>query len=106
VPRITFVQPDATEQTIEAATGQSVMRVAIAHGISGIVAECGGGLSCATCHVYVPDDWSGKLPPPSEEEIEMLEMAVDTRPTSRLSCQIPLNDHCDGLVILLPERQL
>lgn len=75
-------------------------------GEAGIVAECGGSAMCATCHVYVADDWAGRLPAPLANELEMLECTAAQRaPSSRLSCQIKLTAALDGLVVRLPERQ-
>jgi ferredoxin, 2Fe-2S len=78
----------------------------VAAGIDGIAADCGGCLSCATCHVYVQADWSGRIAPPSRDEAAMLEMtAAPRQPHSRLSCQIVLDASLDGLVVRLPATQ-
>jgi len=106
MPTITFVQPDGTEQVVEAKSGQTAMEAAIASNVSGIVAECGGACSCATCHVYVADDWTGPVGGPSEMEEDMLDFAFDVRASSRLSCQIRLTDEMDGLVLHVPEEQV
>ncbi len=82
------------------------MEAAIAHNVPGIVAECGGACSCATCHVYVEDEWTERVGGPSEMEEDMLDFAFDVRPTSRLSCQIRLTDEMDGLVLHVPEEQV
>jgi 2Fe-2S ferredoxin len=82
------------------------MEAAIANTVPGIVAECGGACSCATCHVYVDDEWTEKVGGPSEMEEDMLDFAFDVRPTSRLSCQIRLTDELDGLVLHVPEEQV
>jgi 2Fe-2S ferredoxin len=82
------------------------MEAAIANNVSGIVAECGGACSCATCHVYVADDWSERVGGPSEMEEDMLDFAFDVRASSRLSCQIRLTDEMDGLVLHVPEEQV
>lgn len=93
-------------EELQGQPGQSVMQLAVASGLDGIVAECGGVLSCATCHVYVSPDWVERLPPPGEDELGMLAFtAVERRDTSRLSCQIILDDSLDGLALELPERQ-
>ena len=86
--------------------GQSLMRAATANGVEEIAADCGGGLSCATCHVYVDEAWRLRLPPPGADEEAMLEMtAAERRPGSRLSCQIVLSAELDGLSVELPETQ-
>ena len=107
MPKVTYVDPDGTELEVDAATGTSVMMAAVNADIDGIVAECGGSLMCATCHVYVDDAFADRLPEMSADENEMLEAAASERlPTSRLSCQIELSDELDGLVVRLPETQL
>jgi 2Fe-2S ferredoxin len=102
---IRFIQHDGREQAIDAADGDSVMRAANDHGVPGIVADCGGCLSCATCHVYVPEDWYDRLDPPSEDETAMLEIAVDPQANSRLSCQITVLPALDGLILNVPAKQ-
>ncbi|KAA0910007.1 2Fe-2S iron-sulfur cluster-binding protein [Aquicoccus porphyridii] len=105
--KVTFIEHDGTETTAEGDHGDSVMSLAVAQGVDGIVAECGGGMMCATCHCYVDDAWFGKTGPRSEGEEDMLESAVtEVKPTSRLSCQITLSDDLDGLVVRLPEVQV
>lgn len=101
MPKITFVQPDGSAQTIEARVGDSVMQTALAHGVPGILAECGGAMMCATCHCYVDDERTGTA---SEGEEDMLECAeAEVRPTSRLTCQIKVSEALDGLTVHLPE---
>jgi len=103
---VTYVEHDGTEHKVDVPTGDSVMRGAVNNMIEGIVAECGGGLACATCHCYVDDAWIGRIAPPSESEIQMLEAtAGERKPGSRLSCQINVTDALDGLVVRLPEKQ-
>ena len=103
--KIVFVDPDGTRHEVEADNGATAMETALRNGISGIVAECGGSLTCATCHVYVDEDWTDKVGDPSAPEEDMLDFAHDIRPNSRLSCQIKIRDDLDGLVLHLPERQ-
>lgn len=104
--RVVFVQPDGTKQEAEAVDGQSVMQVARANLVPGIVAECGGELSCATCHVFVDEHWTAQLPARSEEEVDMLEVTSE-EPTecSRLSCQVRFDAALDGMVITIPASQ-
>ncbi len=88
---------------LEALEGWRAMEVIRDYGLP-IKAECGGACSCATCHVYVAEEWLGKLFPPREEEIEMLDQAFHVHDNSRLSCQILMSDALDGLhVTLAPE---
>lgn len=104
---VVFVSIDGTRRDVDVASGKSVMQAAVSHGVTEIVAECGGTLACATCHVYVAEDMLDRLPPMSEDENEMLDYTASPRkPNSRLSCQLKLNDETlDGLVVELPEEQ-
>jgi ferredoxin, 2Fe-2S len=103
--KITFIQPDGTEQVVEAENGNTVMEVAKKSLVEGIEAECGGACACATCHVFVDEAWHEKTGGPSEMEEDMLDFAFDVRPTSRLSCQIKVTDVLDGLIVRVPEKQ-
>src|SRR3970040_736028 len=103
--RITFVQPDGTEQPVEAQPGMTVMETAKINLIEGIEAECGGACACATCHVYVDAAWREKTGSPSQMEEDMLDFAFDVREQSRLSCQIKLKPELDGLVVRVPAKQ-
>ena len=106
MPRVTFVDTDGSKREIDAAAGTSVMAVARSQGVPGIVAECGGSLTCASCHVFVDDDWVDRLPGVSDDEDDMLDEAAAGRTEcSRLSCQIVLTDEFDGLVLHVPECQ-
>ncbi|MCP8688799.1 2Fe-2S iron-sulfur cluster-binding protein [Marinobacterium sedimentorum] len=101
--RITYIEPDGQRQELVIPDGWSVMEGAIDKGIEGIVAQCGGGCSCATCHVYVV---SGAVDEPGEEELEMLEfVAAERKANSRLSCQLEVSPKLDGLVVQIPDTQ-
>lgn len=103
---VTFIDTSGNAIKIDANPGESVMSVAVQHGVPGIVGECGGNASCATCHVYVDEVFLARVGPPNEAEEDLLELGVsDRRATSRLSCQIALTEECDGLVVHTPERQ-
>ncbi|MEU6223521.1 2Fe-2S iron-sulfur cluster-binding protein [Streptomyces sp. NPDC047042] len=107
MPTVIFQLPDRTEHKVTAESGTVLMQAAVANGVQGIVAECGGNASCATCHVYVATAQSELVGPPNEVEDEMLDFtAAERRPTSRLSCQIQLTDTLDGLVVVVPEEQV
>jgi 2Fe-2S ferredoxin len=106
MPRVTYIEPDGTPREIEAANGTTVMETAVDNNVDGIVAECGGACSCATCHVYVDESWLEKLRPPDAQEDGMLDCVLDRRPNSRLSCQIELSDALDGLLVRVPESQI
>ncbi|MCP3730041.1 2Fe-2S iron-sulfur cluster-binding protein [Sphingomonas sp. MG17] len=105
MPIITYTQDDGTVRRVDAAAGLTVMEVALQQGVSGIAADCGGALSCATCHVYVAPDWFDRLVPASEDELAMLEFTFDPQPNSRLSCQIEIVPALDGLEVAVPARQ-
>jgi 2Fe-2S ferredoxin len=105
MPTIRFVNHLGESTDVEAETGCSVMEAAVDHGLTEIVAECGGALSCATCQVYVASRWLERLPEPDPAELEMLEFAVDPKPNSRLSCQIIVTDALDGMEVETPESQ-
>jgi len=107
MPNITYVHPDGARQVLDVPVGTSVMRGAILNGIDGIVAECGGEMMCATCHVYVDEAQLNRTPLQSDDEKAMLEFtASDRRPNSRLSCQLVVTPEMDGLVVHLPETQV
>ncbi|MFD1211060.1 2Fe-2S iron-sulfur cluster-binding protein [Arthrobacter sp. GCM10027362] len=104
--KILFVHPEGETQEVEAAEGSSAMRAALTGGVQGIAADCGGEASCATCHVYVGEEWADKVGGPGLDEDDMLEFtACERKPTSRLSCQIRIDRNLDGLVLNLPESQ-
>jgi ferredoxin, 2Fe-2S len=103
--KITFVQPDGSQQTVTAAAGVTVMEAAKVNRIAGIEAECGGACACATCHIYVQEAWVDKVGKPAAMEEDMLDFAFDVRPESRLSCQIKVTDALDGLVVTVPGKQ-
>lgn len=103
--RILFIQPDGREQPAEAKPGQSVMQAAIGAMVPGIVADCGGACTCATCHGYVDDAWVGRVPPASADEAEMIDAGcLHTQPNSRLTCQIKVTAEMEGLVIHIPPQ--
>lgn len=104
MPKITYIDAQGTSRTVEGEAGSTVMEVAVRNGVPGIEAECGGACACATCHVYVAQDWVEKLHPPLEDELDRLDEAYDVRPNSRLACQILFSPELDGLtVVLAPE---
>jgi 2Fe-2S ferredoxin len=104
---ITYIQPDGSRKTIEIPAGRTVRDGAISNMIPGIISECGGACSCATCHVYVDENWIASTGGPgSEDEAEMLEFtAMEATENSRLSCQITVTDELDGLVVYVPAEQ-
>ncbi len=98
--------PDGTRRSIPARDGKSLMRAALEADVDAIAADCGGCLTCATCHVIVDPAWAARLPPPSADERAMLEMTAEpAQTTSRLSCQIEITPALDGLAVKLPSTQ-
>lgn len=103
---IHFIASDQSTQDIEAQPGQSLMKAAVDAGVHGIEADCGGTLSCATCHVMFDPVWNARLPPPVTDERDMLDFAASPPEAgSRLSCQVFLTPELDGLRVRLPKRQ-
>ena len=102
---ITIVAFDGTRHEIAAENGSTVMETAIMNGVPGIIAECGGACTCATCHAYVDEAFAEIVGGPSMMEEDMLDFAYDVRPNSRLSCQIKVRDDLDGLIMRVPSRQ-
>lgn len=105
MPKITFIQHNGTEQTVDGLPGMSVMETAIKHLVPGIDADCGGACACATCHVYVDPDWLAKTGEAGSMEQSMLDFANDVETNSRLSCQIKVSDALDGMIVRLPKSQ-
>jgi 2Fe-2S ferredoxin len=103
--RITFIEADGSRHETEAESGATVMEAAIMNGVPGVIAECGGACTCATCHVYVDEAWTGEVGGPSSMEEDMLDFAFDVRPESRLSCQIKVRDALEGAIFHVPSRQ-
>ena len=105
MPKVIFQSSAGDRRTIEIPDGQSVMLGAVQEGVDGIDADCGGACACATCHVYVAEEWLGRLEAPSDMERSMLDFAENVRPTSRLSCQIKVSQVLCGLEVETPESQ-
>jgi 2Fe-2S ferredoxin len=103
--QITFIDKAGQARTVSVSEGTSVMEAAMKNSSPGIEAECGGACACATCHVYVADEWKDLLPKSEGMEDDMLDFAFDVRPNSRLCCQIKMTAALDGLVVHTPERQ-
>lgn len=103
--KITFIQANGSEQTVDVAPGSSLMEVAQNNGVPGIVADCGGNCSCGTCRVFVAADWYPKVGEPGELELDMLDMHAEHFDGERLSCQVPVTEELDGLVVSLPASQ-
>ena len=105
MPKIIYITNDNKEHIVEVPNGLTVMEGAVQNDIPGIDADCGGGMACATCHVYVKEDWLDKLPTKEDGEEDMLDMAHEPKQNSRLSCQLIVSDELDGLEVTIPEKQ-
>lgn len=106
LPKIVFISADKAEDTVDAALGDSIMMAATRSGVAGIVAECGGNCSCATCHVWVRDEFLPLVGEPGEMEEDLLDLAAsERRPGSRLSCQIAVTADMDGMTVEIPPEQ-
>ena len=103
--KIRYIEFNGKEYEAEVANGLSVMEGAVQNDIPGIDADCGGGMACATCHVYVKDEWLNKIPKKEDGEEDMLDMAFEPKKNSRLSCQIIVSDELDGLIVNIPSKQ-
>ncbi len=106
MPRITYIEHNGTEHTVEVAVGLTVMEGAVNNNVPGIDADCGGACACSTCHAYVNPDWVDKLPAREDMEEDMLDFAYEPNARSRLTCQIQVTAEMDGLVLNLPEKQI
>ena len=104
--KITYIEHSGKSHTIEVQNGLTVMEAAVQNNIPGIDADCGGSMACATCHVYVKEEWFSKLPKHEEGEQDMLDVAYEPKKNSRLSCQITVSDEINGLVVTTPEKQI
>ena len=103
--KITYIEHSGKSHTIEVQNGLTVMEGAIQNNIPGIDADCGGSMACATCHVYVKEEWFNKLPKKEDGEEDMLDMAFEPNKFSRLSCQLTVSDKLEGMIVNLPEKQ-
>jgi len=103
--KITYVEHSGKLHTIQVQNGLTVMEGAVQNNIPGIDADCGGSMACATCHVYVKEEWFNKLPKKEDGEEDMLDMAYEPNKFSRLSCQLTVSDELEGLVVNLPAKQ-
>jgi ferredoxin, 2Fe-2S len=107
MPKVILIKPDESRVELEIPVGTSVMRAATAQGVGGIVGDCGGGLTCATCHVVVQEEFMALTPPMTPNEDQMLDFTAMVRePNSRLSCQLVMTDALDGLTVRIADPQL
>jgi 2Fe-2S ferredoxin len=106
MPRVVFILQDGDSRTADVPVGTTVLTAALKNGVDGIIGECGGVCMCATCHIYVNEDFLEKLPPIKDTEEAVLEVTNAERLTnSRLSCQIKMTEELDGLTVQVPPSQ-
>ena len=105
MPKVKYIEHNGKSHTIDVPNGLSVMEGAIQNNVPGIDADCGGSMACATCHVYVKEEWFAKLPKKEDGEEDMIDMAYEPNKFSRLSCQLIVSEKLEGLVVKLPEKQ-
>ena len=103
--KITYIEHNGTNHTVDVQNGLTVMEGAVQNNIPGIDADCGGSMACATCHVYVKEDWFDKINKKNEGEDDMLDQAYGPKKNSRLSCQLIVSDGLDGLIVNIPSKQ-
>ena len=103
--KITYIEHDGTQHVVEAHEGNSLMQNAVDNMVPGIDADCGGACACATCHVFVPAEWLGKVGERDPMEESMLQLAEGVEDNSRLSCQIEVSSELEGLIVHMPESQ-
>ena len=104
MPLIHYVEANGAEYEAEVPVGQSVMQGAVDNMIDGILGECGGVCSCATCHCYVDENWLEKISKADDDEESMLDQAMDIKKNSRLSCQIPFTEELNGITLTLAPK--
>lgn len=107
MPKVVYVDSAGEERVVDASVGESVMSAAVRTGVPGIIGECGGNVSCGTCHVWVREEYLDQVGGLADMEDDLLDMAVgDRRDTSRLSCQIAMTPELDGLTVDVPDEQV
>jgi 2Fe-2S ferredoxin len=105
MPKITYIPVEGAPIETDAMTQMTLMEVALIHSVPGVIGMCGGICSCGTCHLHIAEDWISRLPPPSQEEKEMVEALEHSAPASRLGCQVTVTEDMDGLVVRVVESQ-
>lgn len=105
MPKVIYIEAGGRETVANIEPGVSLMQAALHNGVAGIVAECGGGLACATCRIEVPEEWQARLPEAKQDEVDMLGLCEMLPPATRLSCQVLMTSDLDGLRVIVPEDQ-
>ena len=105
MPKIVFIEANGREHVVDAKSGETVMQAATGNMVPGILADCGGSCTCATCHAYIDERWMAKVPAADADEQSMLEGALDVFPNSRLTCQVKITEELEGAIFRLPASQ-
>jgi ferredoxin, 2Fe-2S len=103
MPKVVFIEANGNRREIHASSGKTLMEIGRDAGLD-IEGACDGAMACSTCHVIVDESWAGKIPPKTDDEQDMLDLALGVGKHSRLGCQIKLTDALDGLVVSLPKQ--
>lgn len=106
MPKVTYIHHNGKEYVVDVATGANLMQAAIDNSVPGVLGDCGGACACATCHVFVDAEWAERVGAAADVEADLIDGLIETRPTSRLSCQLIMSDQLDGIVLHLPEQQI
>jgi 2Fe-2S ferredoxin len=104
--KVTYIDKNVKSYVVEIANGANLMQAAIDNSVPGVLGDCGGAAACATCHVFVDPAWAERAGAAADIEADLIDGLLDTKPTSRLSCQIVMRDELDGIVLHLPEQQI
>jgi ferredoxin, 2Fe-2S len=102
---VTFVKHNGDQQAVAGKPEDSLMQLATWNDVNGILGDCGGAMTCATCHIKIAEEWWSKVGAPAEDEVSTMEMSIDVGPHSRLACQVKLSVELDGLVVHVPKAQ-
>ena len=103
--KVTYIEHNGTEHVVDVPNGPTLMQAAVSRMVPGIEGDCGGGCACATCHIYLNEEWRSRCEPPDDLEIAVMDFAYDVGDDSRLSCQIKMSDELDGIIVRIAERQ-
>ena len=106
MPKAIYIDKKDKQYVIDIKNGANLMQAALDNLVPGIIGDCGGAAACATCHVFVDSEWADRAGGASDIELDLIDGLLDTKPTSRLSCQIIMSDELDGIVLHLPESQI
>lgn len=104
--KVIYIDKNDQQYVVDVENGVNLMQAAIDNLVPDILGDCGGAAACATCHVYVDPEWADRSGSASEIEVALLDGLLETKPTSRLACQIIMNNSLDGIVLNLPEQQI